>query len=153
MWFTISTVVGKGLNLCIFDMFDHTCSGLKKSKLLWVFAYGLSYLQVVKTGPNLCIYNNFNHTCSGLKKSFNWFSHLVYRIYSGQRRFKFVYLSNVIFSDFFMGFHYQWFGKGLNLCILDMFDHTCSGQKKVKFLCTNGPRICSLLLCSFLHVV
>ena len=69
MWFTISTVVGKGLNLCIFDMFDHTCSGLKKSKLLWVFAYGLSYLQVVKTGPNLCIYNNFNHTCSGLKKS------------------------------------------------------------------------------------
>ena len=37
--------VGKGLNLCIFNMFDHICSGLKKSKFLWVFAYGLSYLQ------------------------------------------------------------------------------------------------------------
>ena len=32
MWFTIPTVFGKGLNLCIFDMFDHTCSGLKKPK-------------------------------------------------------------------------------------------------------------------------
>ena len=69
IWFTISTVVRKGLNLCILDMFDHTYSGLKKSKFLCVFAYRLSYLQVVKIGPNLCIYNNFNHTCSGLKKS------------------------------------------------------------------------------------
>ena len=39
--------------------------------------------------------------------------------------------------------------KGLNLCIFDMFDDTCSGLKKSKLLCTNVPRICSYLLCSF----
>ena len=87
MLFTVPTVVGKGLNLCILDMFDHTCSGLKMSKFLWVFAYGLPYL--------------------------------------------------------------QWVGKYLNLCIFHMFDHTCSGLKMSKLLCTNVPRICSYLLCSF----
>ena len=94
MWFTISTVVGKGLNLCIFDMFDHTCSGLKKSKFLWVFASRLSYLQVVKK-VQICVFiSMFNHTCSGLKKSkfLLFFASGLPCIYSGWKRSKFVYL-------------------------------------------------------------
>ena len=75
MWFTISTVVGKGLNLCIFDMFDHTCSGLKMSKFLCtngffacvVFSYVVTIPTVVGKGLNLCILDMFSHKCSGLK--------------------------------------------------------------------------------------
>ena len=101
MWFT---VVGKGLNLCIFDMFDHTCSGLKKSKLLCT---------------------NVSRICSLL-----------------------------LYSFFACGLPYHTVvGKGLNLCIFDMFDHTCSGLKKSKLLCTNVPRFCSFLVCSFSYVV
>ena len=37
MWFIIPTVVRTGLNLCIFYIFDHTCSGLKKSKIFMGF--------------------------------------------------------------------------------------------------------------------
>ena len=81
MWFTIPTVVGKGLNLCILDMFDHTCSGLKKSKFLLqmfqefvhffcvVFHMWFTIPTVVGKGLNLCILDMFDHTCSGLKKS------------------------------------------------------------------------------------
>ena len=65
----IPTVVGKGLNLCILDMFDHTCSGLKKSKFLWAFRIWFNESTVFRKGLNLCIFYIFDHTCSGLKKS------------------------------------------------------------------------------------
>ena len=120
IWFTISTVVRKGI--CVFWTCLHTCS-VKKSKFLWVFACGLLYLQWLE---NRSKFVYFQHVCSYLQ----W--------------------SEFLKSFFACGLPYlQWLQKGLNLCILDMFDHTCSGLKKSKFLCTNVPRICSFLLCSF----
>ena len=67
MWFNIHTVVGKGLNLCIFDMFDHICSGLKKPKFLCTNV------------PRICSY------------FYVVFHPVIYRTYSGWKRSKFVY--------------------------------------------------------------
>ena len=119
MWFNIHTVVGKGLNL--WYMFDHTCSGLKKSKFLWVFACCLLYLQWLEKGLNLCIFDMFDHTCSGLKKS-KLLCTNVPRI-----------CSFLVCSFSYVVYHTYSVGKGLNLCILDMFDHTCSGLKSLNF--------------------
>ena len=138
--------VGKGLNLWyywhVWPYLQLSGKGLNCYGFLHMVYRTYKWLKQVQ----ICVFiTNFNHTCSGLTKSLNfyWFSHLVYRIYSGQRRFKFVYLSNVRpypqFSEKsnFYGFSassllcVQWLQKGLTLCILDMFDHTCSGQKKI----------------------
>ena len=139
IWFTISTVVGKYLNLCIFDMFDHTCSGLKKSKFLWV-------LHVV-----YCTY-------SGWKKSnFVYFWHVwPYLQWSEKVKILMVFcIWIIVFTEVKTGLNFYGFlhviyctysgWKKSKLCILDMFDHTYSGLKKSKFLCTNVPRICSFL--------
>ena len=61
--------VGKGLNLCIFDMFDHICSGLKKSKFLWVFALLFTIPRVVWKSLNF-VCTNVPRICSLLLYSF-----------------------------------------------------------------------------------
>ena len=109
MWFTVPTVVGKGLNLCIFDMFDHTCSGLKKSKFLWVFASGLCtysgwkrskfvYFWTCLTIPAV-VWKCLNFYVQMFQEFVHYscvvFSHVVYRIYSGWKRSKFVYFWHV----------------------------------------------------------
>ena len=87
IWFTVSTVVRKGLNLCILDMFDHTCSGLKKSKFLWVFCMLFTLPTVVEKSLNFDVqmFQEFVHYYCVV------FSHVVYHIYSGWKRSKFVY--------------------------------------------------------------
>ena len=71
----------KGLNLCIFDMFDHTCSGLKKSKFLQMdFVHiWFSFSYVVyhtyshwKRSKFVLFLTCFDHTCSG-QKSLNFY--------------------------------------------------------------------------------
>ena len=134
MWYIIPTVVGKGLNLCILDMFSHKCSGLKMSKLLCTNVPRIcSYLlcsfshlwftvsTVVRKGLNLCILDMFDQPAV-VSKCLNFnvqmvqefvhyycvvFLHVVYHTYSGQNRSKFVYFS--------------------------IFDHTCSGLKSLNF--------------------
>ena len=152
MWYIIPTVVGKGLNLCILDMFDHICSGLKKSKFLCtnvpricsltlVFsACGLLYLQWLQKGLNLCILDMFDIPAV-VWKSLNLYVQMFQ---------EFVHYSCVVSCT--CGLTYiRVVGKGLNLCIFDMFDHTCSGLKKSKFLCTNVPRTCSYSCIVFSH--
>ena len=122
MWFTISTVVRKGLNLCIFHMFDHTCSGLKKSKFLWVFAY-LVY-HVPTSGwkqVQICVFmDNVLSIPAVVRKSLNFYVQMV-----------FVHYSCVVFC--------MWFNihtvvaKGLNLCICQMLDHIRSFLKSLNF--------------------
>ena len=115
MWFNIHTVVGKGLNLCIFYMFDHTCSGLKKSKFLWVlhvvyctysgwkkskFVYFwhvwpyLQWSEKVKILMGFCIWLTILTVVkTGL--NFYGFLHVIYCTYSGWKRSKFVYFWHV----------------------------------------------------------
>ena len=130
MWFTIPTVVRTGLNLCIFSIFDHTCSGLKKSKFLWVFACYLLYLFGWKKSKFWC--TNVPRTCSFVSTCL-----IIPAVVWKSLNFLHVFTISTVVE------------KGLNLCIFDMFDHTCSGLKMSKLLCTNVPRICSYLLCSF----
>ena len=67
IWFTVLYSGQKGLTLCILDMFDHTYSGLKKSKFMYkclknfcitlgyFFACGLLYLQWSGKGLNFYV--------------------------------------------------------------------------------------------------
>ena len=78
MWFIIPTVVRTGLNLCIFYIFDHTCSGLKKSKF-----YGfLHVIYFTYSG-----WKSLNFDVQMFQELVHYyyivFSHVVYHIYSG----------------------------------------------------------------------
>ena len=132
-------------------MFDHTCSGLKKSKFLWVlhvvyctysgwkksnfvyFWHVWPYLQWSEKVKILMVFCIWLTVLTVVKTGLNFygFLHVIYCTFWHVH--KNLFITIVV-------------GKSLNLCIFDMFDNTCSGLKKSKFYVWV---FCSYLLCSF----